>query len=801
MANQNRRFNMAFCFMVAVGIALSAGATSRQSHDSGWTKNLTAWKFQIGEKEGASAPGFNDSGWEQVFIPHTFKLEPRKYEKGEANFRGLGWYRTTFSLSNDQAAGNLELQFEGVSVRADVFLNDKYLGNHLGGFTPFAFDVTDAVKPDGPNTLAVKVDNRRMEVPPDGIKANIDYPIYGGIYRPVKLVGRQKIFINDIYVTTPVVSRAQAKVEARTLLKNTGASAVKFKLLLEIFPKSGTQKIAELMSEVLTAAPGSSAESALEILIAGPNLWSPEHPDLYRVKVTVIGADNSILDSSSISFGIRSIKFTPDRGFFLNGEPMKLIGFNRHQFYPYLGNAVPDRYQRFDAQLIKDSGANFVRLSHYPQSPAFLDACDELGIMLYEELPGWHYIGDDKWKNLAEQALAEMIIRDRSRPSIILWGVRINESQDDVPFTDRLNKVAHSLDPTRPTTGARMIGSYSNYFEDVISLNDYSVAGVNVPVDKPFILSETVGVNYQAARHTRPNRARTYFDWHLFILNQVFSDPRNAGEATWCIFDHVSFQTGIAGIQLAMFDNLWRWGVADAWRIPKDAYYVFSSQLLEKPFIRIVGNWDKNSMKDITVLHNCDQVELFLNGRSLGKKGPDKTFFPNRWIRFESSALSLVFGKYGVKPVRGAQTYSLPHPPATFQNVSFEPGELKAVCSIKGGVVSEHVLRTPKKPDRFVLEPDFSEIFADGSDMTRVVVKLVDEDGIVINDSNAGFTIKAQGPARIFSDQNPGLEGGVAAFFVQSKSLERGEEIVTVAGKAGKDSKELVISLKAQWTF
>lgn len=786
----------AICFCAAIfALALNANATSRLDHESGWVKNLSAWKFQLGENDSASEPGFNDSGWETVFTPHTLKLEPRTYKKGETFFRGAGWYRTTFSLGQEQQAGNLELQFEGVSARADLWLNGKFIGSHLGGFTPFAFDVTDAVKPDGPNVLAVKVDNRRMEVPPDGVKANIDYPIYGGIYRAVKLVGRKNIFIDDIYVTTPGASKSRSTVKIETLVKNTGVAPAKFKLLLEILPKSGIGKNAELKTEELTAAPGASAKLVREIPVEQPELWSPQHPALYRLRITVIGADQAVIDSSSLTFGIRSIKFTPDRGFFLNGEPVKLIGFNRHQFYPYLGNAVPDRYQRFDAQLIKDSGANFVRLSHYPQSPSFLDACDELGIILYEELPGWHYIGDDKWKDLAEQSLREMIIRDRSRPSIVLWGVRINESKDDVPFTDRLNKLAHELDPTRPTTGSRMIGSYSNYFEDVVSLNDYSVSGVKVPAEKPYLLSETVGVNYQAARYSKPDRVMTYIEWHLFILDQIYGNPRNAGQATWCIFDHVSFQTGVAGIQLSMFDNLWHWGVADAWRIPKDPYYVFTSQLAEKPFVRIPGNWDKNAERDVTVLHNCDEVELFLNGRSLGKKGPDKTFYPNRWIRFESSALSLVFGKYGVKPVQGEKTYALPHPPSTFKNVGFEPGELKAVCLVKGEVVSEHVLRTPKKPDRFVLYSDFREIFADGSDMTRVVVKLVDEDGTVVNDSNAGFTIKAEGPARILADQKPRLEAGMAAFFVQSNSLLPGEVFVAVTGQEAGESDKISVKL------
>ena len=314
--------NVAAILTAAFALALTASA-SRLNYESGWAQNLSAWKFQLGENDSASELGFNDSGWEQVYLPHTLFPEPRLYKKGQTFSRGVGWYRTTFSLGKDQKEKNLQLQFEGVSTRADLWLNGKYLGRHLGGFTPFAFDITEAVNWDHANLLAVKVDNRRMEVPPDGMTADFDYPIYGGIYRQVRIVGRAEIFVDDIYVATPEVSKSRALVKAVATVKNSGNSPAKFRLFLEVFPRTGTQKIAEQKSGDLVAGAGASTEFAQELVIDHPKLWSPDHPELYRIKISVIAADNTALDSSSISFGIRSIKFTTGQGFFLNNEPMK----------------------------------------------------------------------------------------------------------------------------------------------------------------------------------------------------------------------------------------------------------------------------------------------------------------------------------------------------------------------------------------------------------------------------------------------------------------------------------------------
>jgi len=784
--------------VLIAGIFLIAAEPGRAGieHQGGWTKKLSAWKFHRGDLENGFQTALDDSDWETVYPPHPLSLEPRLYQKPDSNFRGVGWYRTSFAIAPSERMGNLRLEFDGVSVRADVWLNGVYLGKHLGGYTPFAFDLTDQADRDGPNLLAVKVDNRRMEVPPEGMKADIDYLIYGGIYREVRLIGRGEIFVDDLFVTTPKVSPDQASIEATAWIRNNSDAPVKASARMELISAEGAVVLKFNTGEIQLGA-GGLQEIKLPGRIEKPLLWSPDHPALYQLKVTVLSPERSALDSVSTKIGLRSFKFTADQGFFLNGEPIKLIGFNRHQSYPYLGNAVPDRYQRFDAQMLKDTGANFVRLSHYPQSPAFLDACDEMGILVFEELPGWHYLGDEDWKDLAEQALREMILRDRNRPSVILWGVRINEAVEDPPFTDRLNAVAHNLDPTRPTTGARMVGNYENFFEDVISLNDYSVTGVSAIPAKPHFLSETVGVNYQVKRGGKPSRVRTFVEFHLFIMNQVFGNPRCAGEAAWVLADYNSFlfEMGVSRTLLRSFDYLWHWAVADAWRIPKDAYYVYQSELSPKPVVHIVGEWSSEALRAVMLLHNCEEVELIRNGKSLGRKGPDKKFETNSWVRGESYLMSAVLKKYGVKPAPAEMNYSLPHPPTTFPGVDYEPGELSARCLINGRVAAEHTLRTYGKPDRFVLQPDYTEIVADGSDLTRVVVSLVDEKGTVIGNSRAGFEIDATGPARILADAKPCLEAGMAAFFVQSISTESGPVNVRVSGDGAGVSETITIKM------
>ncbi len=778
--------------VAGIFLFLTRDAQSTVTHRTGWTRNLGAWRFHLGDIDGASGPGFDDSSWEQVFIPHTLKIEPRLYKGGRKYFRGQGWYRTVFDLSAAERAGSLRLEFDGAMIRADVWLNGEYLGDHLGGYTPFAFDITEKADWSGENILAVKVDNRTMEVPPDGAEAATDYNLYGGLNRAVRLVARAEVFVDDVFITTPSVSLDSAKVCAKAWIRNTSSSYSKSGLSVELFGTDKSGAALKLKSEETGTDPGGVSEVDLSGTVKSPLLWSPDSPHLYTAVVSVLSTKGRVIDSISTRIGIRWFEFTPDRGFFLNGEPQKLIGFNRHQSYPYLGNAVPDRYQRFDARLIKDTGANFVRLSHYPQAPSFLDACDELGLIAYEELPGWHYIGGDGWKDLAEQALREMILRDRNRPSVMLWGVRINEAPDDPPFTDRLNAAAHELDPTRPTTGARVVGSYDNFFEDVISLNDYTVSGIELPVEKPHVLSETVGVNYQSRRGGKPERVRNFVEWHIYMLNRVYADPTCSGEAVWGLADYNSFLSPLLGV----FDHLWHWCVTDAWRIPKASYYAYTSQLSKEPFVYIVGPWDRKSLKDVMVLHNCEMVELSVNGRSLGRKGPDRVLQPNPWIIAESYGMSMAYGKYGVKPVAKEIPYSLPHPPTTFHGVKYEPGEISAKCIVGGEVAVEHTRQTLGGPYRFVIEPDFTEIYADGSDMTRVVVTLVDDKNIIIEDSNAKFEITSSGPARILSDREPRLEAGQAAFFVQSASLKTGEVSVKVGSEAMEiESDALTISL------
>jgi beta-galactosidase len=404
---------------LAAGAGIS-GVPAGASAGNRWSEELVKWKFHRGDRQGASDVSYDDEKWETVYLPHTMALEPRLYEKKETYFRGVGWYRTGFSLDPEKPFGDLRLEFDAAMARADVWLNGEHLGRHLGGYTPFAFDITDRAYLDRPNLLAVKVDNRTMEVPPDGFTAATDYTLNGGLYRKVRLVGRNDVFVEDVYITTPEVSASHATIKSVISVRNRGDDSALVSALSEVFNPGGRSLIQQTRSDEKTVAAGAGLEITVTGIIENPRRWSPDHPHLYTVKTSVLNQGGARLDSVSARIGIRTIEFTPDRGLLLNGEPIELIGPNRHQTYPYLGNAVPDRYQRWDAQLIKDAGFNFVRCSHYPQSPAFLDACDELGVMVYEELPGWNYIGDEEWKDLAAQAVEEMILRDRNRPSIVI---------------------------------------------------------------------------------------------------------------------------------------------------------------------------------------------------------------------------------------------------------------------------------------------------------------------------------------------------------------------------------------------
>ena len=721
----------------------------------------THWRYQIGEAAGFEAQEFKDAAWEEVGLPHTLKLEPMRFPHGQFFYRGVGCYRRHFTLPELPAGSHVLVRFEAVLTRADVWINGQYLGFHLGGFTPFDFDVTELFRPGRDNVLAVKVDNREMkEVPPEG-KVE-DYTLFGGMVRDVRLEVVPPQFIALTKIENPGLAEGKPQLAVKTWVQNFSANKVPAEIVTVLSDPNGAVLATVRSRTELPPQAQTTLEQKSEIL-PKLRLWSPDEPYLYTVTTTVRALGE---DALATAYGFRSFEFQPDQGFFLNGQHLKLIGQNRHQMWPHVGNAVPDRYQVFDAQMLKASGANFVRMSHYPQDPAFLDACDRLGIFLFAEPPGWGHLGDAEWKDRAEEFLRAMIQRDWNHPSVLLWGVRINESPNDLEFHTRLNRVAKELDSTRPTSGARTFLTHGQYFEDVIAVNDYS--GIILPREepKPFLLTEYGSLSYTLPRHPTEKALLENTGWYLHILNLAGRRPWVAGSTAWEFQDNNTFMPGVQCLDCQ--DHIRDMGIVNLHRLPYPNYFFYRSQQSQEPVVHIANRWTKHSPRNVTVFGNCDQVELSLNGKTIARQAPDRSYRIPPPHGITGFVAEITFKPFSPDRKKVQATDGLAHPPFTFHHLAWQPGELRADCYQGGSKVAEDVVKTPGEPAALALEPDYTEINADGADFTRVLVAIRDQNGSIVPARFPQVKLEVEGPGRLIGDNPLQLENGLSAVYLQA---------------------------------
>ena len=441
------------------------------------------------------------------------------------------------------------LDFDGVMVNATVLLNGQTAARHMGGYLPFSAELTSFLQP-GDNVVAVLVDARCAPVPPQAIMddpRSVDFLQPGGIYRDVRLRLVPDTYLSDVYAQPVNVLSASPSVDIQYTLDAAGAPIAPVQITAELSDRDETVATA---TRTLSEVPAGETAAALSLGGLGDiELWSPASPKLYSLTMTMTAAD---IGTHSVHqrIGFREAQFRDD-GFFLNGKRLKIFGLDRHQLFPYTGMAMPARVQQRDAEIIKnDFNCNMVRCSHYPQSPHFLDACDELGVMVWEEAPGWHHIGDAAWQDIVLQNVHDMVVRDRSRPSVIIWGTRLNETRDYPGLYRRTRQLARDLDGTRPSTGA--MDRYSTEFwdEDVFSFNDYHLTRsghyrLKPPLPGvPYLVSESVGVELPRPRHYRwtdpPALLARQAVYHAQAHDIAQSDPRYAGLLAWCAFDYAS---------------------------------------------------------------------------------------------------------------------------------------------------------------------------------------------------------------------------------------------------------------------
>lgn len=691
------------------------------------------WLFSEKNLHGGTTLRFDDRRFTRVTVPHTNKLLPwHGFDDREYEFVSL--YRRHFVMPPGLRGRRVYVDFGGVMTASTVYLNGLKLGEYRGGYTPFSFELTEHLNWSGDNVLALEVDStERKDIPPFG--GDIDYLTFGGIYRDVVIRVVPQPFIENVFAKPMNVMSPDRRLEVQCHLERKGGSDTALRLMVEL--RDGARTLASQSASV------NAADASVVLTLgdlAGVELWEVAHPKLYDVQVKLFAGER-IVDHYLTRTGFREAKFTPD-GFFLNGNHLKLRGLNRHQTFPYVGQAMPARVQRRDAWILrKELKCNIVRTSHYPQSPHFLDACDEYGLMVLEEIPGWQHVGDEKWRDLAVQYVEAMIRRDWNHPSIIIWGVRVNESGDYHDFYTRTNQLARSLDSSRPTGGVRYKYD-SELLEDVFTMNDFQIP-LRQPNHPLYLNTEFIGHMYPTKRNDNIERITEHTMRHARVHNQLASDKRYAGGLGWCAFDyntHANFCSS---------DRVCYHGVADIFRISKPAGGFYKSQCepREEIVLEPAFDWsrgDRNESFNVAMISsNCDHLKIYIGDRLVADVDPDRQTFPH-----------------------------LKYPPFVAnirQGINGPWGDLKLEGYIDGKKVITRMLSGRGADRQFHLEPDDRELIGNGIDATRVVLRVTDEYGAVRPFANAAIVMSISGPGEIIGDNPFSLFGGAGAVWIKTK--------------------------------
>lgn len=588
------------------------------------------WKYTPKFDESYISPLYDDGSFETVNIPHTnIEIPYNNFDEGLYQFESC--YRKKIWIDKWQQNEEVYVKFNGVMTYAKVYLNGTFVGEHKGGYTPFQIDLTNVANPGEYNMLVVYVDStERNDIPPFGFV--VDYLTYGGIYREVSLEYCHHVRFDAVCVKTKDVLTNRPFLDMDLYTYNNSGTSHELTCQFDLIYQN---KCIKTFNKVINIHNSIKERINVKEEVTGINLWSIDNPNLYHINLTLM-KEEKIIDTHRIRFGFREAQFT-EKGFYLNGSKVKILGLNRHQSFPYVGYAMPKSAQYKDAEILKyELGVNCVRLSHYPQSDHFLDRCDELGLLVFDEIPGWQHIGDKDWQDLAVQHVEEMIMKDFNHPSIIIWGVRINESQDHDELYKRTNAVARALDDSRSTGGVRCITN-SNLLEDVYTYNDFIHAGDNRGLqkkkkvtrsDKPYLITEYNGHMYPTKKFDDETHRVEHAVRHLNVIEAMQKDDDISGAIGWCMFDyntHKDFGSG---------DRICYHGVMDMFRIPKHASYVYASQQDRTPVMHVasplcIGEFEGSMLNDIYVFTNCDYVKLYKNGQYVSEFRPRKDLYPH----------------------------------------------------------------------------------------------------------------------------------------------------------------------------
>ncbi|HLH57685.1 MAG TPA: glycoside hydrolase family 2 TIM barrel-domain containing protein, partial [Streptosporangiaceae bacterium] len=702
--------------------AARAGTAPRQVRRGPASQDLdlaSGWRFGPWA-DGAGAVGYDDSALPAVDLPHG--LTRLSWDNWDPSTWQSQWlFRRHFSLPAPARRMRVFLEFRGAMGAATPWLNGTALPRHLGGYLPFSFELTDLVRP-GDNVLAVDVDDTwAWQVPPQGNPTGptaIDFYQPGGIYRPVRIRTVPQVFLSDVYAKPVNVLSPSRSLDVTVTVD--AAAPVPAGARVDVVLSQGKRVVATAVQAMPIPAGTTTATLTLSRL-AGVRLWDVDSPALYDVRA-ILSIGGVPVHEYSVRTGFRDARFELD-GFFLNGRRLTLFGLSRHQLYPFAGVAQPDRVQRRDAEILRNElNCTIVRCSHYPQADAFLDACDELGLMVWEELPGWHYVGDAGWQDLAVRDVTDMVQRDRSRPSVVIWGVRVNESpvsSETAALYARTTQAARALDDARPTSGAMDEHSTADWSEDVFAFNDYTrtpagAVALQDPIPGyPYLVTEAVG-QYDYA-------GGTGFDQHYQRTSSAAVQERQAslhaqahelgagndrycGVIGWAAFDYQSGHGSVTdGVKYA--------GVCDMFRLPKLGASIYRAQVDPRlrPVIAPAFYWDFGADftpggpgADAMICSNCDSLQVFVGGAYRTTVTPDVARFGH--LAFPPSFADLATD------------------PSSLPDLRID-GFLGGRRIISRSFSADHAL------DQLAVAADDPEIDAGGSDATRVTFAVVDRYG------------------------------------------------------------------------
>ena len=695
------------------------------------------WKFFLGGAQNAESEKFDDSKWRTVDLPHDWSIEdlpgkkspfdPKAIGQVSTGFTigGTGWYRKAFVVDADKKGKRINIQFDGVYMNAEVWVNGTSVGKHPYGYTSFCLDVTDQVKFGEKNVIVVQVKNEGQ---------NSRWYSGSGIYRHVWLKIQEPVHIAQwgTYITTPVVDASSAQVKIRTTVQNQNTASVEVKLVTSVLDAHGAQVAKTESSQTISA--NVNVEISQEAKIASPQLWSVESPNLYHA-VSEVYVNNKLVDQIRTQFGIRSISFDAEHGFLLNGKSVKLRGGCVHHDNGPLGSKAYDRAEIRRIEILKDAGFNAIRCSHNPPSPAFLDACDRLGMLVMDEAfdmwriennPYDYHLYFDEWW---QQDIESFVTRDRNHPSIILWSIgneiRDMETPKVIAVEKMLGKEVRRLDPTRPVTAA--VNNLRPQKDEFFSNLD--VCGYNYAAGGDHGKEDIYALDHKRVPERVMFGSESYAMETFSTWMDVEDHPYVIGDFVWTAFDYIG-EASIGWRGYWQESNFYPWSLAYCgdidicgWRRPQSYYREVLWEkdklaLFVKPpvpsfpintekqswskweWYDAVADWNWKGYEQkplqVSVYSSCEEVELLLNGKSLGRKKTDRsTEFMAKW------------------------------------DVPYQSGELKAVGYRDGKVIKSDILRTAGTATAIKLTADKTKLAADGEDLSYVTVELTDSKGLL----------------------------------------------------------------------